>query len=141
MASAMALNLKYLPKDSPDYAPIREGYIKMMAALLKHQRANGLWGQLVDDIESYDETSGSAMFAFAFLEGVKAGLLGAEYRQAAEKAYGALVQKMNDVGDLANVCVGTGKRNDRSWYLTRPAVAGDPHGQAPLVWVCEAMLP
>ncbi len=140
MAGAMALNLKYLPKDSPYYAPIRAGYVKMMTALLKYQRANGLWGQLVDDDESYDETSGSAMFAFAFVEGVKAGVLGAEYRAAAERAFVALTQKLDAKGDLANVCVGTGKRNDRTWYLTRPAVAGDPHGQAPLMWLCGALL-
>ena len=59
----------------------------MMAALLKWQRPNGLWGQLVDDPESYDETSATAMFAYAFAEGVRAGVLGDEYLAAAKKAF------------------------------------------------------
>ena len=67
--------MKYLPKDDPYYPAVRKGYEKMMAGLLKHQRADGLWGQLVDDAGSWTETSGSAMFAFGFVTGVKLGIL------------------------------------------------------------------
>ena len=37
----------------------------MMATLLANQRESGLWGQIVDDRESWDETSGSATSALA----------------------------------------------------------------------------
>ncbi len=84
-----------LPKDSEWRGPILAGYLKMMESLRKWQRPNGLWGQLVDDPESYDETSATAMFAYAFAEGAKSGVLGEEYRVAAVKAYNALVRRMD----------------------------------------------
>ena len=124
---------------SPDlYKP--QGYRKMMSALLKWQRSNGLWGQLVNDPESYDETSATAMFAYAFAEGAKAGVLNGEYKAAVEKAYAALVARLDEYGNLPDVCVGTGWKNDRRHYLTRPRCIGDPHGQAPLLWLCGALM-
>ena len=140
MAAAMAMNLAQLPGDSEWRPPILAGYVKMMEALLKWQRPNGLWGQLVDDPESYDETSATAMFAYAFVEGAKAGVLGAECRVAAARAYNALVARLDAYGNLADVCVGTGWKNDRRHYLTRPRANGDPHGQAPLLWLCRALM-
>ncbi len=141
MAAAMTLNLKYLPKDSEWRTPIEAGYHKMMEALLRHQRRSGLWGQLVDDPGSWDETSGSAMFAYAFAEGVNNGWLDrAAYWPAAERAYGALVAQLDGEGNLKEVCVGTGWKNSRTHYLTRPRCIGDPHGQAPLLWLCNALM-
>ena len=140
MAAAMAMNLRHIPEDSKWRAPILKGYRKMMSALLKWQRPNGLWGQLVNDPESYDETSATAMFAYAFAEGAKAGVLNGEYKAAVEKAYAALVARLDEYGNLPDVCVGTGWKNDRRHYLTRPRCIGDPHGQAPLLWLCGALM-
>ncbi|MCR5413373.1 MAG: beta-galactosidase [Kiritimatiellae bacterium] len=140
LAAAMAMNLSDLPVDSPWRAPILEGYRKMMASLLKWQRSDGLWGQLVDDPESYSETSATAMFAYAFAEGAKAGVLGPEYLAAAERAYNALVAKLDDFGNIPDVCVGTGWKNSRHHYLSRPKANGDPHGQAPMMWLCRALM-
>jgi len=140
LAAAMAMNLAQLPEDSEWRGPILSGYRKMMEALAKWQRPNGLWGQLVDDPDSYDETSATAMFAYAFAEGAKAGVLGPEYREAAVRAYNALVRRLDEHGNLSDVCVGTGWRNDRHHYLTRPRANGDPHGQAPLLWLCRALM-
>ena len=140
MAAAMAMLLKELPSSHPNYYGIMKRYRQMMEALLRHQRKNGLWGQLVDDPESWDETSGSAMFAYAFAEGVHNGWLGAEYAAARDRAYEALVGRLDEHGNLADVCIGTGARNDRDWYMNRNRVNGDPHGQAPMLWLCRAML-
>ena len=38
------------------------------------------------------------------------------------------------------VAAGTGKRNDLQHYLNRPRVAGDTHGQAPMLWSANALL-
>ena len=141
VSGGLTLLLKYLPKDDPSYPAVRAGYEKMMAALLRHQRANGLWGQLVDDAGSWDETSGSAMFAFGFVTGVRLGILDrATYAPAARKAYLALVTRLDAHANLADVCEGTVKKNDRAHYLARPRVNGAPYGQAALMWICNALL-
>jgi len=140
LAAGMPLILKYIKADDPNYGKIMAGYKKMMEALLKWQRPNGLWGQLVNDEESWDETSGSAMFAYGMLEGVKHGWLPeTPYREAALKAFDALCDNLNEFGGLKGVCMGTGARNDRDWYLGRPRIDGDPHGQAPMMWICNSL--
>ena len=112
----------------------------MMAGLLRHQRPDGLWGQLVDDPTIWPETSGSAMFAYAFIEGAKHGWLDASvYAPAARKAFLALQDYIEPNGDVRDVCCGTNIGNSREYYDKRPRITGDLHGQAPLIWCCAAL--
>ena len=141
MAGGMSLLLRYLPEDSEYHARIMEGFKTMMAALLKFQRKDGMWGQLVDEPESWAESSGTAMFTSAFITGVRRGWLdGNQYGPAARKAWIALCGRLDRYGNVSGVCVGTGKKNDHQYYLDRPSLNGDPHGQAPMLWCVNALL-
>ena len=140
MAAGMAMLMKDLPPDAPCLDEIMAGYRKMMAALLTWQRADGLWGQLVNDAESWDESSGSAMFAYAFLEGAKRGWLDdAVYGAAGRKAYLALTDWIEPNGDVRGVCEGTNMNPSRDFYLGRKRLTGDWHGQAALLWCCATL--
>ena len=57
-----------------------------------------------------------------------------------EKAWIALVPYINKDGDVEEVCVGTGKKNDLQYYYTVPRIIGDYHGQAPMLWCTYALL-
>lgn len=141
MAAGFALLLRDLPADNPHRGRILRGYRLMMAALRRTQRtSDGLWDELVGDRRSWPETSGSAMFAFAFVEGLKNGWLGEEYAPLARRAYLSLVDMLDEHGNVRNVCEGTAKRNDYQYYIDRRKVTGDPHGQAPLLWVCDSLM-
>jgi rhamnogalacturonyl hydrolase YesR len=130
-----------MPANHPHHAFILKSYRKMMAALLKYQSTTGLWRQLIDHEEAWEETSGSAMFTFAFVTGVDQGWLPANtYGPAARKAWLALVDKVNGDGLLSDVCVGTGAKNDLQHYLNRPRSVGDLHGQAPMLWTAAALV-
>jgi unsaturated rhamnogalacturonyl hydrolase len=133
--------LRDLPPKHKARKPVLAAYRKMMAALLSHQAANGMWRQLIDKPESWEETSSTAMFTYAFVSGVKNGWLPEQsYGPAARKAWIALVGFLTPDGLLREVCVGTGKRNDMQYYLDRPRVTGDTHGQAPVLWSATALL-
>ena len=135
-----AMLLKSLPVDDPNRERILAGFRKMMAGLLRHQRPDGLWGPLVDDPTIWPETSGSAMFAYAFIEGAKHGWLDASvYAPAARKAFIALQDYIEPNGDVRDVCCGTNIGNSREYYDKRPRITGDLHGQAPLIWCCAAL--
>ena len=135
MAAGMTEILQAMPADHPDRPYIMAGYKKMMATLLKYQSAEGMWRQIIDDPESWEETSSSAMFTYAFITGVKNGWLDAgTYGPAARKAWLSLVKYLNDDGNIRDVCEGTGALNDRNYYLTRKRNTGDLHGQAPMLW-------
>lgn len=141
MAAGMPMILQYMEPQDAHYGKILAGYRKMMETLLKLQRPDGLWGQLVDDPESWAETSGTAMFAYSFIMGVKHGWLdAARYAPAARKAYLAVCGRMDALGNVADVCCGTGAKNDRQYYLDRQKINGDPHGQAPMLWCVNLLL-
>ncbi|HRW95425.1 MAG TPA: glycoside hydrolase family 88 protein [Bacteroidales bacterium] len=141
VASGLAELLTELPASDPDYPAILAGYRAMMEALLLYQGEDGLWGQLIDHPESFRETSGSAMFGYAMQVGVKRGLLPRRpYGKAVERAWKGLGKYLNEDGTLREVCVGTGQSTDINHYLTRPRVAGDLHGQAPLLWFAYSLL-
>ncbi|MCD7937460.1 MAG: glycoside hydrolase family 88 protein [Tannerellaceae bacterium] len=141
MAVGMADLLRYLPDGHTDRSRIMEGYQTMMASLKKYQRPDGIWGQLIDEPDSWAETSGSAMFTYAFIVGVKQGWLDAkEYAPAARKAWLALIPYIDERNNVTEVCIGTGKKNDKQYYYDRPRVAGDFHGQAPYLWCVVALL-
>ena len=101
MAAGMTELLRYLPKDNKDRLRILKGYQKMMKSLKKYQTSDGLWNQLIDQPDCWAETSGSAMFTFAFIAGVKQGWLKAkEYGPAARKAWMALIPYINEKNDV-----------------------------------------
>ncbi len=140
VAAGLAEILSILPETHATRATILAGYRRMMAALLGHQQQTGLWNQLVDRPDAWAETSGSAMFAFAFLRGVNQGLLPATpYRAAALSAWAALIGHAELDGRLRGVCVGTGQSADADYYLSRPVVTGDLHGQAALLWTAAEL--
>jgi unsaturated rhamnogalacturonyl hydrolase len=141
MAAGMSELLRSLPKDHPDRPRIMKGYKAMMSSLLKYQAEDGMWRQLIDDPQSWKETSCTGMFTFAFITGVKEGWLDAKtYGPAARKAWLSLITYINKDDDITNVCEGTNKKNDRQYYLDRKRNVGDLHGQAPLLWCANAWL-
>ena len=141
MAAGSSELLRSLPEKHPQHARILAGYRKMMAALLATQDKDGLWHQLLDKPDSWAETSGSAMFTFAFVTGVKNGWLDEKtYGPAARKAWLALVGYLDKDGNLREVCVGTNKGDSERFYNDRPRAVGDLHGQSPMLWTASALL-
>jgi unsaturated rhamnogalacturonyl hydrolase len=140
-AAGMSELLRSLPDAHPNRARILAGYQKMMATLLKHQDANGMWHQLIDHPESWPESSCTGMFTFAFISGVKNGWLDEKaYGPAARKGWLALVSYLDADAAIREVCEGTNKKNDLQYYLDRKRNVGDLHGQAPVVWCASALL-
>jgi hypothetical protein len=150
-AVGMAELLSDLPADHPERAKIMEGYKKMMAGLLKFQAPDGMWRQLIDHPEAWEETTGTGMFTFAMARGVRQGWLDEPtYKEPARKAWVALSTHITADGQVTDVCVGTNKaaqsvRNPTpesmlNYYLTRDKLVGDYHGQAAYIWAAWAMV-
>ncbi len=141
MAAGMAELLLSLPRDNPDCGRILEGYRKMMGTLRETQSECGMWLQLVDDPKSWPESSCTGMFTFALVTGVKQGWLDADtYGPVARNAWIALAGYVHGNGDVCQVCIGTNKENNREYYLKRPRILGDMHGQAAVLWSATALL-
>lgn len=141
MAVGMAELLRILPEDNPDRNAIMENYLKMMATLKSCQNENGLWLQLLDDPTQWEETSGSAMFTYAMIVGVKKGWLDADtYTETARKGWIGLTNYIDEKADVKNVCEGTPIGHTAAYYRDRLPLTGDVHGQAPMLWCAYALL-
>lgn len=141
VAVAMAEVLSSLPDEHELRDLLLQRYQLMMQSLLRFQSGEGMWRQVIDYEPSWVESSATAMFAFAMLVGIQKGLLPHEhYQEAVDRAWTALAQRVDSSGNLADVCIGTGKLNDLDYYLARPTVSGDYHGQAPMLWLATALL-
>jgi rhamnogalacturonyl hydrolase YesR len=140
MAVGMAELLSELPADHPKRALILEGYRKMMGGLLKTQGEDGMWKQLLDQKDSWPETSGSGMFVFALATGVRNKWLDdPAAKPAAQKAWTALAGYLNPDGKVREVCEGTGRGYSVQYYEDRRRNVGDFHGQAGFIWAAYAV--
>lgn len=140
-AAGMSELLTSLPKNHPLRPRIMKGYLTMMASLLKYQGDDGMWRQLLDKPESWAETSGTGMFAFALITGVKKGWLPKKtYGPAARKAWLGLVNHIDADANVKDVCEGTNKGPSVQYYMDRKRLTGDLHGQAATMWATMALL-
>lgn len=141
MAAGMTELLKSLPLNNPDRPHILKGYQTMMKSLLKYQSTDGMWRQLIDDAGSWAESSSTGMFTYAMITGTKNGWIkDPKYLLSARNGWTALVDQIDEKGDVNAVCEGTNKKNDRQYYLDRKRNTGDFHGQAPALWCAFAWL-
>jgi rhamnogalacturonyl hydrolase YesR len=151
-AAGMAEILSILPGDHPQRAAILDGYRKMMAGLLKYQSSEGMWRELIDfeGDQNWSESSSTGMFIFSMATGVRNSWLDeATYKEPVKKAWIALTGHINPDGTVRDICAGTNKaaQTIRSgpgpamlqYYLTRPKLTGDLHGQAAFIWAAWAM--
>ena len=50
-----------------------------------------------------------------------------EFAPVARRAWLGLCNYIDDKNDLTEVCIGTGKKNSKQYYMDRPRIAGDYH--------------
>lgn len=140
MAAGMTELLCALPANNPDRPKIMAAYQVMMQTLLHYQTEDGAWRQLIDDPQSWKESSCTGMFTYAMITGLNHGWLDKPYQPAARKGWLALVSFINEKGEVQGVCEGTGAGKSREYYYNRKQLTGDMHGQAPVLWCAAVML-
>ena len=99
--------LPHLQKSSPAYKDLKGRFQVLALALSEHQTKNGLWRTILDDRTSYEETSASAMYLFAFVRARKLGILGSEYDKVIERAYQGLAKHVDRKGVFTGTSEGT----------------------------------
>lgn len=143
-AAGMAEIMRDLSPDSERYQSIEAGYVRMMEGLLQVQSDNGLWYQVLDrqgDANNWEESSGSAMFTYAMVAGVKRGILDrGTYVPVIEAAWAGLQGKISTQGDVSEICVGTWYKATAEEYMALDRLVGDGHGQAPVLWAAAELL-
>ena len=76
-------------------------------ALERLQDESGLWHTLLDDPESYLETSASCAFAYGILKAVRKGYLPGRFAAVGERAVAGVLEKIREDGTVEGVSYGT----------------------------------
>lgn len=98
-------------------------------ALAQYQDDSGLWHTLLDDANSYVESSATAGFAYGILKAVSKRYVDKRYAEMAEKAIRGVITNINPQGELVNVSFGTAMGRDLDYYRQIP-LTSMPYGQA-----------
>lgn len=126
--------LDKLPKNHPQRADLIELLRRQIIGIAKHQNAQGLWHQLLDKNDSYVESSCSAMFVYGIAHAVNAGWIDKRYASIAKTGWEGLKKyKINELGQLKDICVGTGIDDNLPFYYNRPVGLNEKHGTGPLI--------
>jgi unsaturated rhamnogalacturonyl hydrolase len=90
--------IERLPRDHPGTKDAIAEFHRLADAILVLQDESGFWRTLLDDRESYLETSTAAFYGAIFTKGAALGLLSDRHSSAAERAWTALLSRIDDEG-------------------------------------------
>lgn len=125
--------LQVMPQDHPRRAEVLECFRRQCSGVARYQGKNGLWHQLLDKEDSYEEITGTAMFVFGIARGVKSGWLHPDFIYVAEQGLKGMLSKISADGDVTTICVGTGIMPSPAYYYNRPTQENDPMGEGPVL--------
>jgi len=132
--------LKALPPGHRDRPALLRIFADQARALARVQGADGRWHQVLDNKQTYLETSATAMFVAAMAEGVTRGWLKpAEFDGSIERGWRALAGQVKPDGRVEGIVAGTPiLPNDEAYdkQKTRPS---DPRGLPAVLYACIAI--
>ncbi|QQN33888.1 MULTISPECIES: glycoside hydrolase family 105 protein [Rahnella] len=123
------LELVDLPENNATRRYLLQVLESQVSALAKCQDDSGLWHTLLDDPQSYLESSATAGFAYGILKAVRKRYINASYAPVAEKAIQGVIKHINPAGELTQTSFGTAMGNDLDFYR-EIALTSMPYGQA-----------
>lgn len=131
MAIPMLIEILNLAPTDPVYRICVSSLRRQAEALVRYQDSKtGRWHTLINESETYLETSCSAGFTAGLLMGVRLGLLDREkYFETAAKGLKGCIQMIGSDGRVGGVSKGTAVGEDLEFYR-RVAIVPYPYGQS-----------
>ena len=120
--------LDRLPQNHPQRDTLLALLRRHILGIAQYQSGEGLWHQLLDKVDSYLETSCSAMFTYTIARAVNKGYIEPRYASIAQRGWEGVQSKIRPDGQVEGVCTGTVVSDDLVHYYRRPAPLNDVHG-------------
>lgn len=120
--------LSAMPETNPLSPQLIDILRKQIAGLKKVQAADGMWRQVLDRPELWEETSCTAMFAYGIARAVNRGWIEPSNMQVARKAFAGLAKNVTAEGVVNGTCRGTNIGTNLDYYIQRQQPSDDPHG-------------
>lgn len=137
---ATATLLDELPEDYPDRDSVLSIFRTHVQGIAEQQGGNGLWHNMLDKIDTYSETSATAMFVYSMAKGVNEGWIDHTYGAVAQAGWNGLSMYITDDGKIENMCTGTTFSPDLVYYYHRPPNHQALHGFGPALLAGAEMI-
>jgi unsaturated rhamnogalacturonyl hydrolase len=145
--------IEYVPLESMDRKELGGLFRELARSVIKYQDPKtGLWYQVTNkayEPRNWIETSGSAMFAYAFAKGYNKGILDKTYLAAAQKAFDTMTKDyifFDDEGRIymdGTVKIGTlnikTSKGDLDYYVTTERRVNDYKGLGALLYLAQEL--
>jgi rhamnogalacturonyl hydrolase YesR len=125
--------LSAMPKDDTLRPALLAILRRQIAGLKKVQAPDGMWRQVLDQPDMWEETSCTAMFAYGIARAANRGWIAPENMLLARKAFQAIASHVGPDGAVHGTCEGTDIGMDLSYYLNRRRPEDEPHGRGPVM--------
>jgi unsaturated rhamnogalacturonyl hydrolase len=125
--------LSALPENHPARAKLIAILKKQIDGLKPVQAPDGMWRQVLDHPELWEETSCTAMFAYGIARAVNRGWIDSSYMAMARKAFAGISKNVTADGAVNETCIGTNIGQDLAFYANRTRPPDDPHGRGPVL--------
>jgi unsaturated rhamnogalacturonyl hydrolase len=116
---SLADTFEALDRRHPAYKELQRIAVRMAAGLAKTQDAEGMWHTVMDDRQTYPESSATAMCVYSYLKLIRLKVLPASYRKPAMRAWSAINDRYVKDGLVTGVSAGTGPQKKNSYGQIR----------------------
>jgi rhamnogalacturonyl hydrolase YesR len=117
--------------------PLRAKLIEILKnqieGLKKVQSPDGMWRQVLDRPELWEETSCTAMFAYGIARAANRGWIDASNLAVARRAFVGIAKNVAADGGVQGTCQGTNIGLDLDYYIKRQQPDDDLHGRGPVL--------
>jgi rhamnogalacturonyl hydrolase YesR len=121
--------LSVLPSDHPSRAKLLGILRRQIEGIKPYQAPSGLWRQVIDHADLWEETSCSAMFAYSIARAVNRGWIAGENMAIARKAFRGICGNVTPDGAVNGTCEGTNISLTIDYYRDRKRPDDDLHGR------------
>jgi rhamnogalacturonyl hydrolase YesR len=127
--------LSAMPTNHPARANLLGILRRHIAGVEAVQASDGMWHQVLDHPEVWEETSCTALCAYSIARAVNRGWIDPTNMAVARKAFSAIAQlQVSASGVVSNICPGTSLSNSLAYYTSKLQPATDDrHGPGPVM--------
>jgi rhamnogalacturonyl hydrolase YesR len=129
----MVETMSAMDKNDPLRPQVMAIFKKQIEGLKKVQAPDGMWRQVLDHPELWEETSCTAMFAYSIARAVNRGWISPDNMIVARRAFAAVARNVHPDGAVVGTCQGTSMSTDLDFYIHRARPDDDPHGRGPVI--------
>ncbi|MBW7877780.1 MAG: glycoside hydrolase family 88 protein [Anaerolineae bacterium] len=131
--------LGVLPAAHAAFPELAARFRRLASALVTRQLPSGGWPTVLDQPNTYEESSLAAMFGLGLALGIEQRLIDHGVRSVVDRAWSRTVERLAD-GSLDSVSVAT-PPGDAGHYAQIATGRGYPWGQGPALWLALLMAP